>query len=298
MTANTLAEDLQLRFARGESPDWSAHDVKLWAVALDGLIHAGCFAAAGWAANELMELRPDVGLLSRLSLLLRSAPPPSGDRAFDEFRDDPAADVQVVRRQGASKVLFVFGGVAGGVGMPLPLAHRWFGQLGLHVIYLRDHKHQGFNEGIVGLGQSYEATLDQLRQLADQLYAQTLLTFGNSVGGYGALRYGLDLRARAMLGFSAATSLVPPLATASRLSQQRISMALDLRPFFLAASPPPKTLLVFCGDHEVDARQARNLDGIEGVVLAALPGMSRHEAVMRAAELGRFGQYLDWLNNS
>ena len=292
MTAEALADDLLLRFARGEVPDWTGQDVKLWLVAIDRLIHTQAIAVADWAAAALSRLAPEVALLSRMHLLLRSAPPAMGDAHYDGFQDDPSADLQVIARQGACEVLFAFAGIGGRVGMPLPLAHRWFGRLKVHVVYLRAVNQQAFNEGVRSVGASYEATLDGLWRIVQDLDARAILTYGNSTGGFGALRYGLDLRARSILGFSTGASMVPPLSPLDKLAQRRLRVALDLKPFFLAADPPPRTLLVFSEEHEHDARQARHLSGVPGVTLEALPGSGRHEAVMRAVELGRFAEFL------
>jgi hypothetical protein len=290
---DALAEELLVRFERGEPPpDWAGRDVKLWAVALDRLIVINAHAAAAWAVVALRRLYPDLSLLSRLELLLQTAPGLTGDDPYDAFLDDPLADVQVARRQGASEALLVFAGVGGRVGMPVALAHRWFGQLQVHVVYLRDAHQQAFNEGVRSLGTGYEATLDRLWRLADELNARAILTYGNSVGGYAALRYGLDLRARSIVGFSAATSMTPPLSPLDGLAQRRMRVALDLKPFFQAATPPPRTLLVFGADHDMDSRHARHLEELPSVSLEPLAGSSRHEAVVRSVELGRFGEFL------
>ena len=201
-------------------------------MALDRLVHISELEIAQWAAAALTRFAPGVGVLASFALLLNSAPYSVGDAGFDAFRDDPDADVQVVVRQGASDLLLVFTGVGGRAGMALPLAHRWFGTLGVHVVYLRDSCRQAYNDGVRSLGPTYHSTLEGLWRIADGLNARAILTYGNSVGGYGALRFGLDLRARSILAFSAGTCLVPPLVAPEHLEQRRLRAALDLRPFF------------------------------------------------------------------
>ena len=276
----------------GRQPDWAAQDAKHWAVLVDGLVQRGEFAAAIRAVGELRRIHPNASVFVNLSLLLQAAPPASGDSDYDAFRDDPQADVQIVRRLGAKEVLLVFTGVSGRIGMALALAHRWFGMLGVHVVYLRDIARQAYNSGVCSLGASYEASLDGLWRLTDGLNAHAILTCGNSVGGLGALRHGLDLRARSIIAFSAASSLAPPITPAAELRRRGLRLAIDLKPFFLAVEPPPRTLLVYGAECEVDARQAGHLAGAPGVSLHALPGCERHDSVLRAVELGIFGDLL------
>ena len=298
MSARTEADDLLGLLRRGGEPDWTAGDAKRWAMLIDQLVQQAQFDAAARAALELGRRTPGAGVFDSFSLLIGTAPPPTGDAVYDAFRDDPEADVQVVRRLGATRVLLVFTGVGGRIGMPLPLAHRWFGPLQVHIVYLRDLGRQAYNDGVRGLGATYGASLDALWRLTDALNARAILTCGNSVGGYGALRYGLDLRAQAMLAFSTSTSLAPPISPADEVRRRGFRPALDLRPFFMVATPPARTLLVYGAECIVDARQAERLAGAPGVSLQALPGCERHEAMLRAVELGRLGELLHHLVQS
>jgi pimeloyl-ACP methyl ester carboxylesterase len=269
--------------------DWAARDPKLWVVAIEALVQADQTEAAAWATDHLKAAAPQVRYFQSMGLLLKAAPGRTGDRTFDEFRDDPSADVQTVQRAGAQGVLLVFTGVGGRAGMPLSIIHRWFGACSLHVIYLRDFKRQAYNHGIIGLGPDYGQTLNHLSAAVDALNTSNIFVYGNSVGGYAALRYGLDLRATSILVFSAVSSLAPPVLPKEELLRRGLRAGPDLKPFFLAASLRLNTYMVFGAECVLDAAHAHRMSDVPGVHLEALPNCKAHESVQMAVEQGRFG---------
>ena len=290
------AAELSARYADRAEPAWSAVDPKLWALALDRLVHTQRLDAAGWAAAALVRTFPGAPVFASQELLLREAPLATDDAAYEAFVDDEASDVQVVRRRRAQAVLFVFTGVSGRAGMALPLAHRWFAAIDAHVVYLRDFNHQAFNGGVRSLGPDRRATLEGLWDIIDQLGASVALTCGNSLGGYAALHYGLARRARSILAFSAMTSMVPPLLSREEAGRLRLRSAVDLRPFLATAARPLRVLMVYGAECGFDARHARHVEDLPSVQLEALPGCTRHESVLRAVQLGTYAALLSRLH--
>lgn len=293
MSEPSLADSISEGLERGREPDWRARDPKQWAVALEALARKSELAAAVWGADALTSAYPEVRLFQKLAAYMRSAPEPVGDALYDGFRDDPALDVQVVRRQGATEALFVFTGILGGAGMPITVIHRWFGMLKMHVVYLRDLNRAAYNHGVRSLGPDCHSAFSGLSAVADGLGARAILTYGNSIGGYGALRYGLELGARFVTGFSAITSMAPPLAPIAQLNRRELPVGPDLRPMYVAGRAPARTLLVYGEACAPDGRHARNLANAPGVTLETLDDCPRHEAALCAIVQGRFRQLLE-----
>lgn len=66
-----------------------------------------------------------------------------------------------------------------------------------NVLYLIDENRNWYMSGITGLGDSYETTLDRLKELKSSLLGKdgVCVCYGNSMGGYGACLYGSELDA-------------------------------------------------------------------------------------------------------
>ena len=201
-------------------------DGKIWSLALDWLIDQAMLDVAAFAAPRAAAAHPETRLLKSLAAILARLPPPCDDPVFAAFRDDATKEVQIVPRAGATTVLLGFCGRANRMGMPLNLMHRWFGRLGVHVMYLRDYRGRNYDEGISSLAGDLGGTLLALRETIASLGATRAVCYGNSLGSYGALRYALELPAEAVLCFGAPTNLTPgfgntPCATSG--ASQRVS---------------------------------------------------------------------------
>jgi hypothetical protein len=268
-------------------PRFDGADEKLWVLSLDLLIQRQQLDAASYAAPRLADAFPGVTYLQRMATILERLPPAGGDQAFANFVDDPKVDFQIWPRVGASTVLFAFTGMFGGLGMPLPLLHRWFGQVGVHVVYLRDSPRQAYNEGIRSLAPDYSGTLDALRRIARDLTASRIVCYGNSSGGYGALRYALDLRAEAVLVFGAMTNLCAEFVSSEAFARYRLNPGPDLRPLYLSADRRPHVHILYGADNEMDATQAGNLAGIPAVTLEAVPAWKGHDVFVQVIAEGR-----------
>ena len=295
-----LAE-LGALLADGHAAAASPYGEKLSALAFDQLLAGKKLTAAGSIVEALAGLFPGSAYFANMRLAFATLPPASGDAGFDGFRDDPAADVQVVPRRGAETVLLGFCGSQHKMTLPLTMMHRWFGQVDTHVIYLRDRSRRGFLFGAAGVG-DYPETLARLRALIARLAPRRIVCQGHSAGGYGALRMGLDLGADAVLVFGATTSLLLEPAQQPRIrlmlgldadaDLRRLGHAADLRLAYAAPSPAPLARLVYSGGHVRDVEQAENMRGLPGITLEPVGEFADHGVFYHVLRSGRYREQL------
>jgi hypothetical protein len=292
-------ESLALRLchaaASGATIDFRGVDSKQWALALDALIQQSMLEAAAFAAPRLALTYPDIGFFHTMVAILDSLPPQCADAGFASFRDDLTQEVQVVPCAGAQAVLLGFCGRARKMGMPLNLIHRWFGTLRVHVIYLRDYQGFNYDRGIQALAPDLPGTLRKLRNAIADLGGRRVVCYGNSLGGYGALRYGLELRSEAVLSFAGPTNLAPDFLDARWRQQGHVSPGLNLRPLYEAVNDPPRTHLVYAEHHVSDRAQAGNFSGLPTVSIETVPGAADHDVFLHVLFEGRYERLIRWL---
>jgi len=89
-----------------------------------------------YAIRLLRAHYPDMKYLESLVALFdglpRNLPAPLA------FCDDPAAEIQVVRRSGSDAVLLCFCARNGTLGLPLNFIHQWLGRLPTSLVYIKD----------------------------------------------------------------------------------------------------------------------------------------------------------------
>ncbi|WP_237481368.1 putative capsular polysaccharide synthesis family protein [Lichenibacterium dinghuense] len=219
-------------------------------------------------------------------------PPAVDDPNFAGFLDDAAQEMRVVRCGNATEVLLVFCGRHGSLGFPLPIAHRWFAPLGVHVVYLRDPDGELYAGGLRTLGGDRGATIRTLRGVVDELGATRIACYGNSNGGYAALLYGLEMGAAAVLAVNAMILISEEQIVSYRGADRRRPHLPDLARLYATASPRPRVCLVHSADNAQDAAAALALAGISGVTVEAVPDVDGHDAHMALIEGGQFGDLL------
>jgi len=264
-------------------------DEKHWMIALKELVVRGDLDVAKYAARELRRAFPDAPYAATIASTLERLPPRAPDERFANWPLDDERELQIVPRAGAACVLFAFTGLRGALGMELWMMHRWFGLLGVHVVYLRDWQSQGFNDGIAELAGNYDDTLDALATVVERLEARHVICYGNSLGGYAALRYGLDLGASGVLVFGAPTDLS---ASSTVVRQGGVRTGPNLRFLYEAALRSPTVRLVYGADHERDAREAVNFAGLPNVTLEPAPGFAAHNSWRYFIERGTYDRLL------
>ena len=112
--------------------------------------------------------------------------------------------VLVRSHDGAEDALVVFTPHDGDFWISINLLHHYLRVSPWHIVYLRDAKACFHMAGVNGLGADYPACIAGLKGLLSGLGVRNTYCMGGSVGGYAALRYGLDLGAQSVLAFSAA----------------------------------------------------------------------------------------------
>ena len=288
----TLARHLASCSRSGDAPSLDRADVKLWVMALEQLVAWNAFDAAAYAAPLLREAFATLTYFRSMATALENLPPREPGSEGD-LAADPEREVQIVRRPGgADAVILAFTGRYGSLGIPLQLLHRWFARLDAHVVYLRDALDNAFELGMPGLSADRAGTVKALRRVAEELGASRFCCYGNSTGGYAALRYGLDLGASAVLAFGAVTSLTETVWRERVGSRRTFATGPDLRPLYEAAASRPRVRLVFGAENVFDAAHARNLENVPGVTLEAVPGLAGHNVFLDLIERGRYASVL------
>lgn len=225
------------------------------------------------------------------SALGQDCPPDSAlKRAIIE--DDGTGDL-IVARGGRKAAVLIFTGLADRMTMPLPLFDRYFAELDLSAIYLRDRKRIGYFNGVASLGDDYDKTIVALKELLVDLGAMTVHTIGNSAGGMAAVSYGLDLKARTVLGFSAPVALTRDAAKLDRrtavFAERILSPAVpaerrDLRGRALASKGNTQIHLYYGEEMPEDRYHAAAMEGVPCVTMHPISGLAGHGALFRVAE--------------
>jgi hypothetical protein len=203
--------------------------------------------------------------------------------------------------EGATDALIVFTPHDGDFWISINLLHHHLKAFPWHIVYLRDAKGCFHMAGLHGLGDDYPACLTGLNTLLDGLGVQNIYTMGGSVGGYAALRYGLDLKARGVLAFSAASTLEPstwPEAYRPALVPIRDKvphMAVELDHLYRIAEQRPRTLLCYGDQSDFDVAQANRMTGIEGVRHIPIAGYANHDAISYMVVNKKMGLIHNWL---
>ena len=236
--------------------------------------------------------------MTNLADLLERAPPPATD--MPDLHDNLSRDVQIVARPGADTALILFCGAKHRVGMPLPLIHRWLTRVGASLIYVRDFHGLCYLNGIASLGADLPATVAALRRMLEDLGAQRTVCLGCSGGGFGAMLYALELGGD-VVSLGSPTNMEPAFnqhmnhsAVVLELKAAFPGEDLDLRRRFEAATPRPRTLIVY-GDRNWNERiHAEHMTGLEGARLHPVTGYKGHAT---APELIRRGEFVTLLKD-
>jgi hypothetical protein len=234
------------------------------------------------------ELNPDDDQIR--SALGQDCPPDSAlKRALIE--DDGTRDC-IVARGGRKAAVLVFTGLADRITMPLPLFDRYLAELDLSAVYLRDTRRLGYFTGVASLGEDYDETIVHLKELLVDLGAMMVHTIGNSAGGIGAVSYGLDLKARTVLGFSAPTALLNStfevdrrtVVFNTRMMKHVPEPRRDFRARTLASRGQTRIHLYYGEEMPEDRYHASALEGVPCVTMHPISGLAGHGALFRVAE--------------
>ena len=229
-------------------------------------------------------------------LLVQTKPLPAGQQ---EFVDDPRKDVQIVPREGADTAMLLFCAVHHRFGLPLGVLHRWLSAFPASILFLRDFEVRLFMKGIRSLGPDRASSTAALGKILADLGARRILCLGASGGGYGALRYGLDVGAEEVVSFAGPVSMEPAFnahfahnAMSEKLRREYPGEELDMRAVYLAAPARPRVQLIY-GEHCWDDRlHAEHMADVPGTVAVAIPGHDRHGVIHQLVRRRQFDTLL------
>ena len=206
--------------------------------------------------------------------------------------------VALLRKPGAHRLTIVFAGNNAQLVVPTPLlaAHD------THLLLVRDPKRCFALAGIDGLGEDYSACLTRFTDIIRILGVDEVVCIGMSAGGAPALKYGCDLGASGVLGFSIPTSLnlddhpgaelkqYPQLAM---LYKRDRSLGIDFAAHHQATTPRPRLTLIYSAEHVRDALFARRMRGFDDVTLLEAVAFGGHATYRWALSEGALPGILD-----
>lgn len=176
-------------------------------------------------------------------------------------------------------MLVAFGGIAGGISMPVFEFFRIASPLPTKKIFVRDLSQGWYQRGVRGLGASVDEVAASLGDLIARQRVERVVAVGASAGGFAALLFGVLLEVAEVHAFSPQTFL--DRENRGRHGDTRwggqierlhrdlgpAGPAFDLRPVLRAGTPSTRCHVHFGGDDALDAAHARHLAGLANVEL-------------------------------
>jgi hypothetical protein len=270
-----------------------------WAAVCHDMFEAGPIDVLEYAARHLHAAYPELEYVAKLvawfDAVPRHLPPPR------PFRDDPAADVQIVRNPDSDAVLLCFCAAHGTLGLPVNFVHQWLGRLPVSLVYLKDSRDLFGALGYPSLAVDRAGSIAALRSLADDLGAKRIYALGVSRGGFAAAYCGLELGAKAVLSLAGAVDLTPAFINAMeevpeayvRMLRAAPDYAINVAERYRSAHQRPQVLIAFSSGFQQDRAQAERMAGVPDVELIAVEGKAQHNVIEL---LIRQGRLLDLLN--
>lgn len=236
---------------------------------------------------------PLVSLEARRLLSLLGVAPAGEWDARARFSNDSTADVRVLEKPSARATFVVMAGLHGGLGN-LPLSHLdvLLQDHPINVVYLRDNRWKAFTAGVGGLGPDEPSTISALRDLCAGLGRMPVVTFGGSLAGWSAMRYGALAGAQVALSLAGPVSLAPRDGRpAARFTQHYLSRMLpeaadDL--LDLLAASETRVMHVHSAENEKDLANAARLRSLRNVTLMPVDDCDDHFVAAHIVARGQF----------
>lgn len=295
----TLTPEIEAAVAEGRAPDFSVAGPGSWVLVLDRLLAAGKIEVVRAAAQHFHLAFPKSAYGRTLCSTLDRLPPAT---EVPPFADTRSKDFQVVTRERSETLALMFCDATHRFGIPLSLAHRFFGRMPATLAYLRDLERLLFLAGVPSLGASRAETLDAIRELAMSMGARRIVCLGNSGGTFAALLYGLELKADAVVGFAGPTNLSPaftenlrPVLLANRTQKLSLASKIDLRKAYSDADGPPRVALIYGNSNWDDRIQAEHMARLPSCLLRPIPGFKSHNVLLELIRRDQLQSLLDWV---
>jgi tetratricopeptide (TPR) repeat protein len=206
---------------------------------------------------------------------------------------DDSKEILVAEAPSSTTTLLVFTGLADRTGMPIALLDRYLATLDISVVYLRDFSRFLFNKGVLSVASDYPESIRYLENLVGGLGTTQLMTLGSSAGSFAAIRYGVEMGAVNILGFSAPTNISADFL--DRIEDRRGKIVArrlqtlppecrDLKPIIRQAQAR-SPIHLFSGEQmPVDCRHVQHVAKEPGVTLHPISGVSEHNSLGVLAE--------------
>ena len=124
---------------------------------------------------------------------------------FEKKIKDPNQSAVIDLSFPGRSLIIAFGGLAGALSIPPFEFFSLTNALDLNKIYLRDLSQTWYHDGLTGISKNIDETVLFLRRKIDESGAEKVILFGNSMGGYAAILFGILLNAPIVHAFSPQT---------------------------------------------------------------------------------------------
>lgn len=170
------------------------------------------------------------------------------------------------------------------------------------LIWLRNRNKANYLGGVSGVGANYADCISGFHDIFARLHAggtrPDIYCIGHSASGYPALRFALDLGARAVLCTSPFTTLSAQDMPAGTKNMAEATdapreLTMSVRPLYLAAERRPRVTICYGGENREDCWMADQLRDVPGVTLLPLAGVADHNSLIELARGDRFGQLIE-----
>ena len=197
-------------------------------------------------------------------------------------------------------LMIAFGGLKGNMGVAPFEFFKLTKSMKVNKIYLRDIDQELYHSGFPGVSGSIEETVSYLKQKIDVCGARRVVVFGNSMGAYAALLFGVLIGADAVHAFAPNTFVCDKGSDDNethrlgneitrRIREKYSARYFDLKDVIQLHGNACELNLYFDSGHETDVEHAMHLNGLPNVVLHAFSDGSHHliKALKRSGELRR-----------
>lgn len=185
-------------------------------------------------------------------------------------------------------LFFLPGGSSFGRSIPYFLLDYLMASIGYGSVFIRDKKLLSGAGGLSTIAATAQASVDHLRKSLDTIGCEHPLVVGASGGGFGALHYGLRIRASRIIVFSGGT--VGRSADMAALGDKRMKnliLAVDklnpvqnfvgpVRKTLAEIKDPPPITMVYGGLSIGDRKQAEDLSDFQNVALTPIESSREH----------------------
>jgi hypothetical protein len=141
----------------------------------------------------------------------------------------------------SQSLLVLFGGIAGGVSMPVFEFFRMTSRLPVKKVFVRDPRRAWYQQGVPGIGDSSGDVQSFLEAMIERANADRVVMVGASAGGFAALLFGTQCGVDEVLAFSPQTFI--DLDNRNRAGDSRWQEQIDALHMALVDQSQPLDLL-------------------------------------------------------